>query len=192
MQSTDNTPTISEAKFKSGPSNELTAKSALCDDAYLEKQQAENFPDLSDQLRAFAQEYVTNGYKHREAAIEVGRAASGALKLVRNPLVCAYVRYLQDIRVDSSYVTKDFMDAKLEELQDMAMGEADIAVVLADGTETQAKKFQGELALKVLQKRGELSGAAKPAETGQGGSVSVHIDVGALLGASNGKIVSEQ
>lgn len=191
MPSTSDTQTISENEFEPKPSNELAAKSNLCDANYLDKQREQDFPDLCEQLRAFCHEYVANGYDHRQAAIEVGRAASGASKLLRNPLVRHYVRYLQDIRMDSSFVTKDFMEAKLSEMMEMAMGEVEIPVVLADGEQHNVKKFQGELALKILQKRGELSGAAKPAETSGGGNVSVHIDVGALLGMdSNEKVVN--
>lgn len=187
MQSPGDTQGVNKVNSKSELAALPSTKLAESDQAYFDKQQEEDWPDLSFQLRAFANEYVTNGYDHRKAAVTVGRAANSAKNMLRNPLVKHYINYLQNNRLDSPLVTRDFLDAKLEELHDIAMGNVEIPIVLADGTRVDECKFMGDLAFKTLQERAKLYGHAKPEPEGGGnGGVVVNIDVGALLGKSNG------
>lgn len=187
MQGTGDTPGTIEVDTKQQLAARPSTSLANSDQEYLDKQEEAGFPELSFQFQAFGNEYITNGFDHRKAAVSVGKPANRALSILRNPLVRRYISYLQSLRNDQSLITLDFLDAKLEELQDIAMGETAIPIVLADGTMVVERKFMGDLAFKCIEKRGKLSGHEKPdlPGGGAGGGVVVNIDVNALLGKSS-------
>ena len=145
------------------------------------------WPVLSDQDKAFAYEYIENGYDHRSAASEVGYSADTGIKLKRKPYIAAFIQHLQERMYKSNTVVKEFIDAKLDDLYDMAIGDVEVPLVLGDGTEKTAKKFHGGLALQILQERSKTHGIVKE-EIGNKGQVIINIDLGMALGQkdSNG------
>ena len=149
--------------------------------ADLELEIESNWPSLCPQEKGFALEYIENGFDHREAAKTVGRAKAAGIKLLRKPLVHAYISHLQKQYVQESLFTQQFYEAKLLELYEMAVGDVEVPMVDSDGEQFKAKKFHGSLALNILKERGLTTGVAKPEERGPGG-VKVVIDMGALLG----------
>ncbi len=151
-------------------------------DTYVESQERNGWLDISIDEIAFCDEYLANGYKHREAAISCEFAASAGIRLVRKPLLRAYITHQQDKKRLRSIVTERFLDAQLMDLYDQAIGEVDVAIVTANGDEISAKKFNGSLALSIIQERSKTAGVTK-GEEGKGGAlVNVTIDMGSLLG----------
>ena len=135
----------------------------LLSDEFVEQQKANNWPSLEAKHRAFAEVYVTNGYKHRPAAEEAGFTADRGIGLLRLPLIRAYISHIQDGMYEANVVTRDFVDAKLDELYDMAIG--DVAVPMVDPKtcfEFDARKFQGGLALDILREKSKMNGIIKP------------------------------
>ena len=150
-------------------------------DSYVDTQIHKGWPDLTFEEQGFCDEYLENGYKHREAAVVVGRSPSAGIRLVNKPLCREYIMYYENKRRQRRIVSERFFDAQLTELYDMALGEIEVPIVTGSGEELTARKFNGPLALAVLQERAKISGVSKPDETEVGG-VNVIIDVGALVG----------
>ena len=115
-----------------------------------------NQMDLGE--RAFAIEYVMNGYDHRKAAQVTHKSAAKGHRLKRLPIVMAFVTQLQKRGIVESFVGKQSLDCFLDRLEEAAMGDVDIPIVLADGTQLERKKFQGSLAMDIYRERAKLHG----------------------------------
>ena len=175
MSSTSNTQGVSQNDLIPAIAHELVTKTDI------DNQKAGNWPALSDQDRAFGYEYIQNGYDHRLAASEVGYSPDSGIKLKRRPYVAAFIQHLQEQMHESNFVVKGFIDARLDDLYDMAIGEVEVPLVLGDGTEKTAKKFHGGLALQILQERSKTHGIVKEEKTNHA-QVIVNIDMGMALG----------
>lgn len=141
-----------------------------------------DYPDLEERRRAFAIEYVTNGYNHRSAAISVGFSAGFGIRLKREPLVAAYIVDLQAKYLAESLVTKQSLDVYLDQLEDIAMGRVDIPIITGAGDEMIAKKFHSDLAMKVYSERAKLHGIVK--DDAKNAPVSVTINMAGMTGGT--------
>jgi hypothetical protein len=155
-------------------------------DSYIDSQKRHDWIDLSNEERAFATEYLENGYNHREAAEAVGRAASGAFRLLNKPLVREYIHFTESSRRARRIVSERFLDAQLSQLYDQSIGLEEIDLVTGSGLKLRAKKHQGQLALAIIQERAKLSGVAKPEQADT--QVNVIINEAALIGVQVNKI----
>ena len=145
------------------------------------RNQEQGWPDLSEQKRAFALNYILD-YNHRNAAQQVGLGAHVGLRTLRDPLVAAFVKHLQDEQATTNFITEDFIRAQYLALIPKLAGEEEVPIVLGDGREIDACKFfPGELT-NVIK---ELAKSTKFYEdgSGQNAPVQVNIDMGALLGS---------
>lgn len=175
MSGTGNTPTVSQDVLDPNVAAVIATKSLV-------DQQAErNWLILSTEEKAFSQEYVINGYDHRSAATKVGFAAATGISIKRRPYVAAYIEHLLERMHSANLVVKGFIDAKLDDLYDMAIGDEPVPIILGDGSAIDAKKFHGGLALQILQERGKLHGLIKEEKRNQG-QVTINIDLGKVLG----------
>jgi len=137
--------------------------------------------DLEPQEEAFAIEYVSNGFDHREAARKCGYSPSAGVRLKRKPAIQNRIAsLLAEMEVDS-IVNRQVADTILDRLEDIAMGEVPVAMVTKDGEEFEARKFFPELAMKVYQERVRLH---KLVQENSKGSVNVQINMGDLIGES--------
>lgn len=150
---------------------------------YLDVQIQNDFADLEAKKKAFALEFINNGYKHRDASVSVGKSAATGSKWINDPIIKAYINHLQNQRVQESIITTALYEARLLELNDMAMGYIPVAIVNKEGGEYTACVFNGTLALNTLQELGKVNKIVET-ETKGGGTVNVNIDVNALLGDS--------
>ena len=157
-------------------------------DTYVDTQIRHDWVDLGHDERAFCDEYLENGYKHRDAAETIDRPPSSGIRILHKPLCREYIHLMEAKRRDRRIVSERFLDAQLSQLYDQATGEEAVPLVTGSGMELTAKKFNGQLALGIIQERAKLSGVAKPeiADT----QVNVIIDMNALTG--DNKVVSEQ
>jgi len=150
---------------------------------YVERQKANGFQDLPQNKRAFAHEYIID-YKHRRAATETGIPANKGIRLLREPLVAAYIEYLQTMQLTNNIITKDFINAQYLHLYDMATGLEPQCLVTADGDEYMARKTELGTAHNILDKISKSTEYAK--ETGnKNAPVSISIDFGNLFGNGN-------
>ena len=160
-------------------STDLT-RLAPFDISAVERNRGNGFEDLDEAKKAFCILFVTNGYKHREAAEEAGFNPDKGVQLKKEPLVSAYIHDLQKKYLAESIVTKQVMDTKLDELEDIAMGRVEIPMVTGAGDKIDAKKFHPDMAMKVYSERTKLH---KIVEDGKGsGHVSVTINVAGMIG----------
>ena len=142
--------------------------------------------DLDVERRAFCIEYVTNGYNHREAATKVGFSPNMGVKLKREPLCAAFINHLQTEYLAESIVTKQSLDAYLDRLEDIAMGDEEIDIVTGMGEAISAKKFHPDLAIKVYQEKAKLHGVVEDKGKG-GGTVEVVINMKGMVGEAEVK-----
>jgi len=162
-------------------------------DTYVDSQIRSDWKDMPFEERAFCDEYLENGYKHRLAAESAGYALSAGIRLINKPLLREYIHWAEAKKRSRTLVSEHFFDAQLAELYDQAIGEVEVACVTGQGDKFDALKFDGRLALSIIQERAKISGVSKPEIAEGTGGVTVVIDVGALLGKEKPtKVVSEQ
>jgi len=131
------------------------------------------FRDMHPADRAFAVRYVSNGYNHREAALDIGINPSLGARVKRKPIVRRYIAALQKQLYVESIVTKDVLDSMLDRLEDIAFGEEEIPIVLSDGTQIFGRKFNPSLIMEVYKERAKLHDISKENE----GDKVIHIEV---------------
>lgn len=161
------------------------------DTEIVDRNRKNDWSDLEDNRRAFAQIYTTNGYNHRQAAEEIGLHPDMGIRLKREPLTSAYIEFLQNQTYQANLVTKPLLDAKLDILEDIAMGEMAIPIVTASGGEITAKKFHPELAMKVIEKRSQLGGFTKD-DKGKTGDVNIQINIDSMTGKIEKKVIENE
>lgn len=149
--------------------------------ALVERNIKSGWTDLPEIDRAFAVEYMCNGFKHCEAAEAVGLKRSSGLRKLRAPLVQGFITYLNDQRIKARLITQEFVEAKYIELLPKLLGEEEVPLVSPQGESYTAKKFHSGEAVSVLRDLGKAAGYV-PEETGNKASVNVTINMGSLYG----------
>ena len=145
----------------------------------IERNKTSGWPDLEPKRKAFAMHYIID-YDARNAAKKAKFAEATGARLIREPLLSAYISELQNEELISNVVTEDFVRTQWLNLIPMLSGQVEVPIVLADGTQVDVKKFHASELNSVLK---ELAKSTKFYEEGSGGSqVNVQINVGALLG----------
>lgn len=157
-------------------------------DTYVDTQIRNDWVDLGHDEKAFCDEYLENGYNHRDAAVTIERSANAGIRILNKPLCREYILHAENKRRSRSLITEMFMEAQYFQLLDEANGEVEVAIVTGSGASLNAKRYDGNLKKAVLEAMGKLSGISKP-ELGDT-QVNVIIDMNALTG--NNKVVSEQ
>lgn len=132
-----------------------------------------DFKSMEPEHRAFAIEYVTNGYRHREAAEKAGMEPNRGVRLKRIPIVVEYIIQLQNRNLTESIVTKQSLDCLLDRIGEAAMGDVEIPIVLASGQIVSRKKFQGSLAMDVYREKAKLHDVVKPEE--ESGTIKIEV-----------------
>jgi hypothetical protein len=124
-----------------------------------------NFFEMPMEQKAFAIEYTLNGYDHRKAAKTVGLSPNRGVHLKRIPIVVDFILRLQERNVTESIVSKQSLDGFLDRIEEAAMGDVKIPIVLANGAMVKQKKFQGSLAMDVYRERAKLHDIVKEEES---------------------------
>jgi len=142
------------------------------------------WPDLDERDRAFAVEYITNGFSHNDAAEAVGLSRKSGLKKLREPLIGAFIRHLQASTANAKIITQQFVEQKYLEVLPKLMGEEDVPLFdHKEGISISAKKFHSAETVSVLRDLGKAAGYVAP-EGPKGGNVHVTIDLGGFTGQS--------
>ncbi len=146
----------------------------------IERNKKTNWEDLTDQRKAFAYEYIANGYNHRNAAHKVGIAKNSAVRLLREPLVSAFISHLQEEHFTSAIITKQFVEHQYLELIPYLKGEQAIPMVTGQGVELDACKFHASELTAVLRDLSKVTGYVKEEENNKG-QVQIFMDFGAVM-----------
>ena len=158
----------------------------------IEHQIAEDWPDLEAKDRAFCDKYL-ECYNHGDAAEEIGRPRSAGPAIYGKDLNTAYIKWRQDERYQESAIDDIFFQHHYLHVIDAAAGKVEVPCVTGSGEAFEAKKFNGDLLLKALDKLAVMNGIAEPEDKKKSGpAVQVIIDVGALIGKKELPVVSEQ
>ena len=146
-----------------------------------------DFKDMPERDKAFAVEYITNGFKHNEAAETVGLSRSSGLSKLRNPLVSRFIAKLQEDSNTAKLITQQFVEAQYLEILPKLKGEEEVSIHDHKTGETiQAKKFHSAELVSVMRDLGKSSGYIAPDIGGGGGAaVLVQINLGDLAGDDN-------
>ena len=151
----------------------------------LERQLANGWADVEERDKAFSVEYLTNGFNHCNAAESVGLSRSSGMRKLRNPLVSAFISYLQEQNSSAKLITQQFVEAQYLEILPKLKGDEDVDMVdLKTGESFRARKFHSAEIVSVLRDLGKSSGYIAP-DVGVGGSgptVNVQINLADLSG----------
>ena len=134
-------------------------------EALIERNKAENWPDLLPQRKAFALRYIID-YDHHSAAKETKLNPKYSLKYLREPLTAAYISYLQAESHIQNVITDDFVRTQYLNLLPMLSGQVEVPMVVGkDSDQINAKKFHSTELISVLK---ELAKSTKFYEGGSG------------------------
>lgn len=165
--------------------------------ALIERNKRTGWPDLQAYQRAFAYEFLVH-FNHREAAEAAGRSASSGLKILRHPIVAAFIEQQQEQASINNFITKEYITTQLVNLIPRLAGEEEIPIVLANGEQVTGKRFHPAELRGVLQELGKtVEGFNKEKDMGGSkGGVTVNLNLADLVGQSNviiedGEIVDE-
>lgn len=148
--------------------------------AIIERNKQNGWEDLEPKRKAFAMHYLTD-YDARKAAKKAKFAEATGAKLIREPLLSAYIAELQNQDLISNIVTEDFVRIQWLNLIPILSGQVEVPLgVNAEGDQLNGKQFNAGALNSVIK---ELAKSTKFYEEGSGGSqVNVQINVAALLG----------
>jgi len=149
-------------------------------DILLDRMKADGWATMNPVHRAFAHSYL-DSYDHRGAAKEVGHAAAHGIKLLRDPIVAAYIAEMQNQSRLSTIISKDFINMNYLKLLDYAMGREEMPIVLASGDQITAKKVMVGEAKNILAEMAKSTEYEKDTGT-KTAAVSISINMGSLLG----------
>ncbi|RKZ82591.1 MAG: hypothetical protein DRQ39_10555 [Gammaproteobacteria bacterium] len=157
---------------------------------FVSDQKENGWEALTDQKKAFCHAY-TMEYNHRESAVEVGFAANSGIRLLRDPLVAAYLAHLQDLQLTSNIITKEYINTNYMKLLEIATGQVEMPIMLATGEQVYGKKVMVGEATNILKEMSKSIEYAKDTGT-KSAAVSVSINFGSLLGDSGPPVVIDQ
>lgn len=145
--------------------------------SWLEQNRQNGFLDLDDQKKAFVYKYMTH-YSHREAATEVGFNAGQGFHILREPLVQAFMAYLQQKKENYTLIDSSFIEVQYLRLYGKLLGEEEVDMVDKNGTHFRGKKFHAAEAVSALR---DMAKSTKFFKEGSGqGGVNINFDLGAL------------
>lgn len=140
---------------------------------------ANNWPDLDSQQKMFAVHYLET-YSAVKASTEAGgMSAHWGRNQLRNPLVMAYIANLQELYNQRSFINKDFINVQMLQHLEVVKGEVAAPFCLADGSQTEGKRYDASQVSKVLT---ELAKSTKFYVDGSSekAPVTVNINLAAL------------
>ena len=143
-------------------------------------ERAEGFPSLTDQEKSLAIEWRCNGYKVGEAGEFVGLSSSVAGRILRKPLMKAFIAHMGEQIGQDRLITQAFIESAYMELLPKLNGEEEVPLVTPAGEQYSAKKFHSGEMVSVLRDLAKATGYTKEEAIQQG--IQVNIDMGALLG----------
>ena len=155
----------------------------------IERNRDSGWPDLPDQRKGFGYIYLSNGYNHREAAKKVGFSKNSGMKILREPLVSAFIQYLQEKHFTTSIITKQFVEDQYLQILPYLKGEEEIPIVNGQGGTANVKKFHASELTAVLRDLSKVTGYQKEDESNKN-ITNIQINYGAVI-SSPEKIINE-
>ena len=150
----------------------------------LSRGQNNDFIDLAPEHRLFCLEYVANGYDKKAAAQVADISVAVANRLLRTPLPRGFIARLQDEKVFSSLITRQFVEEMYMSLVPKITGKKEVNLVSASGESFRAKKFHSSESVSLVRDMAKISGLLEEKQSGPtgAGQVNVQINIEAMGG----------
>lgn len=129
-------------------------------------------------LKAFAVEYITNGYKHRKAAESLGMDPGAGIRMLRDPGMAEMIAVLAAERSTTAVITKDMVESIYLTLLPKLLGEEEVPLITPGGDQYTAKKFHSGELVSIMRDISKATGFIAPEETAAKGAVNIQINVG--------------
>ncbi len=139
----------------------------------------DNWASLEPKQKMFAIRYLET-YSVSKAATEAGGvSADWARKQLRDPLVMEYIKDLQSMYANRSFIDKDFINMQMLQHLEVVKGEVAAPFCLSDGSQVEGKRYDASQVSKVLT---ELAKSTKFYEDGstEKAAVTVNVNLAAL------------
>lgn len=170
-------------------STSLVGPQITCDIRYVDEESFKNiiaeqvelgWPDITDQQKVFVVKYLTE-FNYYKAAQESGLDSGAALRLLRDPLINAYVKHLRQGLEARELLTREMAAQNWIELIPRLKGEIEVPVVTKSGEVVNVKKYFAAELLRAISELSKISGLTpiEAIETGKK-SVSVTLNFGGL------------
>jgi hypothetical protein len=140
----------------------------------LDYNKANGWPDVTPQQKLFSREFAHIGILSRACKASKVSTAK-AVMWVRDPLISAYIGYIQEELSSRSLLTRQFVELSLLEQYEKANGNIDIPIVDRNGDVIMAPRWNGQVALGVLKEMGSMIDIGKRPES-KGVTVNINLD----------------
>lgn len=152
-------------------------------DDVLKYNRLNNWPDLPAQAQLFVHKYIDEGIV--AACKHLSITKSAGLRILRDRLVNAYFKHIEDTLVSATLINQSFVELNLLETLEQANGEVDIPHVTKDGDVVMAPSVNLTAKVQVLRDMQKLAGMDKGVDKGL---TSIKIDMDAFTGKSQVEI----
>lgn len=133
----------------------------------IERHRETYWNNLDSKLKMFAYEYLKE-YNHRNSAALAGFPKNDGLRILREPVVQAFIQDITDDRQVTTNITKEYISTMWMRMLPKLMGEEEVAMVTSSGEEKTACKFFASEAVSAIREMGK---STKFYEDGSGGTV---------------------
>lgn len=128
--------------------------------SFLSEQRENGFQQLEQPKRLFALEFVATG-SVAQSAEAAGITTATGHRWIKNPVVSAFVHYLNQQKEHYSLIDASFVESQYVSLLSKLLGEEEVAMVDKEGVQFMAKKFEGAAAVSCLRDLAKISGHYK-------------------------------
>lgn len=144
------------------------------------EQERLGWPDVTDQEKLFVVKYLVS-FNHRKAAEEVGLDPESSLKMLRDPLINAYAKWMRKGIEARDLLTREMVAHRWLEAIPELRGDEAVPCVTKDGEEVMARKYHGPELIRALVELSKISGLTPTEEMGKKAGVQVTLNFGGLL-----------
>lgn len=169
----------------SGPDS--TSKISQTD---IDRNRASGYPDLDAKRKTFCRLYLES-YNQRDAASKAKFPPSRAALLLREPLVQAFIKDLESMYNESSFLRREMIMIEQLETLDKLQGRVKVPLI-ADGMPLEAKKFFAPETVKLLADLAKQTGLVDGGVAALVPSVSVTVNGNQPSGSDVASMTEEQ
>jgi len=153
----------------------------------IERNRKNGWPDLEPHQRAFAYLFLVD-FDHRAAAESVGMARTSGIRLLRHPMVAAFIEEEQQKQATNAFITKEYITTQYINMIPMLLGEVDMPFTNASGEQCYGKQFRPAELRGILQELSKTVDGFNKEKMQQGasGGVSINLNLANLIGEVEG------
>jgi hypothetical protein len=123
----------------------------------IERHQETGWTELDPEAKAFGIAFITTP-SPRQAAVEAGLAASRGNTLYKDPVVRAYISFLQDMMAETSIINIQFVQAQITHYLPIFAGEESAPIVVPGVGVMDEKRLHGPELIRLLDMMAKHTG----------------------------------